>query len=269
MTDQSKSPNGSHNAEKSNHANWLDDFRIATVFLTRIPLNLVHQPDGIAVTRSMRAFPLVGLGLGLAMAILFAVLTGVGCSHLVAAFLTVVCGTVLTGALHEDALADVADGFGGGTTVDRKLEIMSDSRIGAYGVVALVLGLGLKVALIAQLGETGLAVAGLVAGATLSRAAMVATRALLPPAKSDGLSGSGGQPDNTTVFQALGVAALVAMLTLPVSPALGTMLGAAVATVAFSGVASQQIGGQTGDVLGATQQISELAVLATIVMMTS
>ena len=176
---------------------------------------------------------------------------------------------LLTGALHEDGLADMADGFGGGRDPPRKLEIMRDSRIGAYGALAIGLALMLRVAALAGLadrGGLGLAAAGLVTAAAASRGLGLMPMALLAPARPDGLGhGAGRLPAG--VFPAASVIAIVLGLALPAwagipLPRAAMALGlATLAAAATTSVARRQIGGVTGDVAGACQQLCEIALL--------
>jgi adenosylcobinamide-GDP ribazoletransferase len=178
---------------------------------------------------------------------------------------------VATGALHEDGLADVADGFGGGTTRERRLEIMRDSRIGAYGGAALVLALALRIgALATLLDRTGYAAAtGLILAAALSRVAALAPMVLLPPARPGGLSASVGRPDRASLATALVLGAVLAVLAVPLGLPLGgvalMILCAGLAALALVRLARARIGGQTGDVIGACQQVSEIAALVALV----
>src|SRR5258708_33196626 len=112
---------------------WLDDFKMATGFLTRLP---VPHPDGANFARAYRLFPVVGGLIGLAMGVLCLALRQVGVPDLAAAALVLGAGALLTGALHEDGLADLADGFGGGRDVEGKVPIMRESRIGTYCAIA-------------------------------------------------------------------------------------------------------------------------------------
>jgi adenosylcobinamide-GDP ribazoletransferase len=174
----------------------------------------------------------------------------------------------LTGALHEDGLADVADGFGGGESREVKLAIMRDSRIGSYGVLALFFALVLKVFAIASV-VVGTSIwgglAAIVASAALSRAASAGLLHVLPPARRDGLSFEAGRPGRSTVLQAAGLAVAVSLVFLwPYSLALGLLLlplAAAAGLAMTAWLADRQIGGQTGDVAGAAQVVSEVLVL--------
>lgn len=179
-----------------------------------------------------------------------------------AAGLTLAAMVIITGALHEDGLADTADGLWGGWDRDRRLEIMKDSRIGAYGVIALILGLGLRWQALAAILDIALWPA-LIASAMLSRAAMVPLMTFLPNARACGLSQNVGRPAKSTALlagAAAGLAAVVAFQTFGVVLLAVTALTAASCAL----IARAKIGGQTGDILGATQQITEISVLLTI-----
>ncbi len=228
---------------------------VATGYLTRLPLPVWVGHGAWGLDRAARFFPLVGLLLGGAGAL---VLAGArtGLPALAAAGLALAALAALTGALHEDGLADTLDGLGGGWTRDDALRIMKDSRIGAYGAAGLALALGLKAALLADLPATAL-----LASAAASRLAPVCVMALLPYARAGDAAaraapvaaGPGG----------LAVAALCGLLPL-------LLLGwravpAALAATLLTGLLAlwfrRRLGGWTGDTLGAVQQASELGIL--------
>ncbi len=172
-----------------------------------------------------------------------------------------------TGALHEDGLADVADGFGGGQTRESKLAIMRDSRIGAFGAVALVLSLTMRVGALAALARGGFggAAASLILAGAASRAGALVPLALLPAARADGAGASAGRLETKDLIAAglavVGVAFLAGLGALGVTRALFACVLAAAASWAMSALARRQIGGQTGDVAGAAQQVAEIACL--------
>jgi adenosylcobinamide-GDP ribazoletransferase len=168
---------------------------------------------------------------------------------------------LVTGALHEDGLADTADGFGGGDSREKKLDIMRDSRTGVYGVCALVLALLLRIGTLASFTDAHGVVWALIASHSAARAAMVMLMWLLPPARSDGLSFAAGGPPGQGVAAAAAIAVIVLLFCLhPVRGAMAALV--LIATVALMAwLAMRQIDGQTGDVLGATEQVGEIAVL--------
>lgn len=166
----------------------------------------------------------------------------------------------MTGALHEDGLADVADGFGGGSDTEAKLAIMRDSRIGSYGVIALLVSFTAKLSALAAIPD-GYVVAGLLATHALARCVLPALAANLPYARLDGLARSGGQPDAAAALIAIGLALPAALLALPWTASLWAVAIAAVSGLVMARLALRQIGGQTGDVLGAAEQVAETAIL--------
>jgi adenosylcobinamide-GDP ribazoletransferase len=244
-------------------------------FYSRLPVpQLPGEPDphrSPDFTRLPRMLPLAGLILALPAASVLAISWWIGLGPFLAATLAIATLVVATGALHEDGLADVADGFGGGTTRERRLEIMRDSRIGAYGGAALVLALALRIgALATLLDRTGYAAAtALVLVAALSRIAALAPMVLLPPARPGGLSASVGRPDRTSLATACGLGIALALaaglLGLPARGIALAVLSAGLAALALIRLARQKIGGQTGDVVGACQQVSEIAALLALV----
>lgn len=223
----------------------------ALQFMTRLPVPawVGHGP----LDRAARYFPLVGVGVGLVGAVVFAV-ASIGLPPLVAAGLSVAATVLLTGALHEDGLADTADGLFGGTTREAALRIMRDSRIGTYGAVALVLALGTKLAAVAAL-----PVVALVAGHAGSRFLVVCVIAALPYARDDGKASAVGGVGRVEVAVAavLGVAPML-LLGARAVPAL--LLAAAAAWLVARWFRAR-LGGYTGDGLGAVQQVAELAIL--------
>ncbi|MGC1506336.1 MAG: adenosylcobinamide-GDP ribazoletransferase [Sulfitobacter sp.] len=237
------------------------DLMTALGLLTRLPIPLAAFPTDRArsAAHAAWAYPLVGLVVALLSALAGWLALSLDLPPAAAALFVLMAGIASTGAMHEDGLADCADGFWGGWTRERRLEIMKDSQIGTYGMVALVLGLGFRWVAIAALLTSGGYLMALVCAAVLSRAAMVAVMYALPPARPSGLSGTTGRPPKLAMATAVILGIIAACLFLPsaLTPALIAVLGVAL-------VARAKIGGQTGDVLGATQQITEIAVLLTV-----
>ncbi|MCF1708994.1 adenosylcobinamide-GDP ribazoletransferase [Tabrizicola sp. J26] len=236
----------------------LADVKAAVGLLTRLPVPM--RPN-----TSMRggaaawAWPLAGLTIGALGALAGSLALAVGLGAGPAAGLCILVQVVTTGAMHEDGLADVADGFWGGWTRARRLEIMKDSRIGTYGVLALVLAVLLRwLALTALFGSGQWQV--VIAAATLSRAPMAVLMAALPNARGAGLSHAVGRPSAAAAGGAVALAFGLATLFLE-KDVLYASLVAVLATFAVALVARSKIGGQTGDVLGAAQQVSEIAML--------
>jgi adenosylcobinamide-GDP ribazoletransferase len=235
-------------------------------FLTRLPLPWPGQPSP-DISAIAWTFPVIGAVIGLAGGIAYAAGIGLNLGPLASATLAVTAAVLLTGALHEDGLADTLDGFGGGASITQKLDIMRDSRLGTYGALGIVLSLLLRVAAIDALAPLGpvAVLLVLVAAEAAARAAMVRLWQELPAARTDGLSSSAGQPQDGVGHLAIGIAVAIGLVTLlpaaGVWSAFGAALGAVAAVVVFTRVARAQIGGQTGDVLGAMEQIALIAFL--------
>ena len=236
---------------------WLGDAHLAAVFLTRLPLPDAGLGD---LARSMRTFPLVGIGLGLgAAAIAWA--AGSVLPALPAAFLAVLALVLATGALHEDGLADLADGLGARGGRERRLEVMRDSRTGAFGVLALIFSIGLRVAALAAIPTGWSQCAALVAACALSRALIPAAMQVMGPARPDGLGAGAGCPDATIAATAAGLGLLACLMGLGLSGTLAVLLAALAAGGAVVWMTRRVLGGYTGDVLGAVQQAAEMGVL--------
>lgn len=242
-------------------APWATDLRIALSFLTRLPVTAPGSLPANGLARAMRAFPLAGAAVGaISGAVLLAALPPL--TPAIAAVLAVLAAVWVTGGLHEDGLADTADGFGGAGDRTRRLAIMRDSRIGSFGVVALVLSLGLRASALAALAaDPAAAVLALIAAGALSRAVMPVAMRLAPPARSDGLGFGAGKPPAGTAATAMLLAAATALACLPFAGAVAAVLAAMATTFGLCRLAERKIGGFTGDVLGALQQGVEIAVL--------
>lgn len=246
---------------------WIDDLRVVAAFLTRFPLGRRPEVAPGRLARAGWAFPVVGAGIGLCGGLVFAVAMWLGLSPWLAAVFAIAAQILATGALHEDAAADVADGFGGGGTREAKLTIMRDSRVGAFGVLALILLVAGRLAALAAITDPGAALAALIAAGALSRTLIVGVMRVLPPARGDGLGAAAGRPDQRGVALAFVLAMAVAWLALGLGESLVVLVVAALGAGVLAGLAKRQIGGQTGDVLGACQQIAELLTLTAIAAM--
>ncbi len=255
-------------------AAYVADLLACLRFFTRLPIPVMafepapHELGDFG--RAIRAAPVAGAiigasgGLGLAMAHLAGLPNGVAAGLALAAL------ALVTGVFHEDGLADTADGLGGGETRERKLDIMKDSRIGSYGAAALALSMVIRWAALGALLDQGLGVAcaGLVAAHAVSRAAGLAPLALLPPARAQGAAFAAAGPARTSLALAgatgfaLGLAPLLAGVS--AQQALAAELCGCAAALAMTWVAHRQIGGQTGDIAGAAQQLAEIAALCVL-----
>ena len=240
---------------------WLDDVLAAAAFLTRVPLPHLASPPNLA--RAYRAFPLLGAAIGAAVGAVDLLLLWIGLPAIAAAALALGAGAMLTGALHEDGLADLADGFGGGRDKAAKLDVMRDSRLGTYGSLALLTSFVAKIGALTTLPRSEVLVA-MIATHALARAPLAVLAAAMPYTRADGLAASAGRPDSLIALTACVVAALIALVALPATTAMIAAFVTAVAAASLAALAQQQIGGQTGDVLGAAEQVCEVAVLLTL-----
>lgn len=230
------------------------------MFLTRIPTGWIEELESHDLAKASWAFPVVGLVVGsIAGAALYGAAAG-DLSPLGCAFIALCVQAFITGALHEDGLADVADGLGGHNK-DSILEIMRDSRIGSYGVLALIFSVGIRATALASVAGPGVAWGALTAAACISRGALPILMYAMPSARADGLSVNAGRPSvqGAAIAITVGVIALFALLSFSAA------LVAIVIGMPLVGVliywAQRRLGGQTGDVLGAAQQLIEIAVL--------
>jgi len=237
----------------------LQDMALALVFFTRLPLPRFNF-GARTLAQAIWAAPLAGLAVALIAGVVFAVAGMAGLSASVAAALALAASMLATGCLHEDGLSDVADGFGGGKTRERKLDIMRDSRIGAYGAAALVMSVLMRWSALTDLGGTSAVFAGLIAAHVGSRAMMPALMHLTPPARSDGLAVGAGSVSQQTAMAAAAIGA-VGLLALGLSGALVAAILLALLFSLFRQLCLNQIGGHTGDTAGALQQAAEIAIL--------
>jgi len=242
-------------------------------FYTRLPVPaLPWEDDPHALpdfSRMTRMLPVAGLIVGCVGATAFALPFLLGLGSFIAAAIAIAALALATGAFHEDGLADTFDAFGGGSTRERKLEIMKDSRIGTFGGAALMLGLILRIALVAALADAlgpVATMAAIVAIAASSRTFALLPLTLLEPARLDGASAAVGRPSRTTFATACVIAVFVSLAIswpaghspLAIALSLVFAFGACAAITRWSQVS---IGGQTGDVAGAAQQFAEIAAL--------
>lgn len=237
---------------------WWEDFRIAVGFLTRLPVTGNAGPGALA--RASRTFPLVGVLVGVIAGAVYAVGADLSLTPAIAAALAVAAGIALTGALHEDGLADFADGLGVRGDPQAKLAAMRDSHIGVFAMLALATGLLLRVLALATLAEPLQVLGALVA-------AHAGARGLLPwamyqenPARPDGLAVAAGRPSRATAGAALIIGAIAIVVALGPGAGFAAAVGAGLA-MALLPLARRQLGGITGDVLGAVEQLAEVLIL--------
>ena len=245
----------------SNHDNWIpewSDLKIAISLLSRIPLRNETQHLISRGPNHLWAFPIVGILIGFICCCLGWIGLLLQLNSFAIGFLIVTAAAITTGAMHYDGLADTLDGLWGGWSAPQRLEIMKDSHIGVYGVIGLVISTGLQAALYGQIIQQSIwPIIGIM---TISRAVMVPVMGFLENSRSSGLSSQVGKPKLQTIILAMTLGITIALLT----GAWAAIGGAILAAWAVGKIAKNKICGQTGDILGATQQLSEVAALICI-----
>lgn len=240
------------------------DILLAGALLSRLPLPPLSQAAFARTAQATWAYPVAGAVLGALAGSMAVFVIALGLPAVFGAGMVLAVLMLLTGAMHEDGLGDTADGFWGGFDPKRRLEIMKDSQTGTYGILALLIITGLRWSAYANLLPLG--ILPVIAAAALSRAGMPCLMSALPHARNFGLSHSVGRPDAPAAVLGLGVALLIAGLCVGAAAIAGLLV--TLATAAGVGVLARiKIGGQTGDVLGAAQQLGETAILAALVLL--
>lgn len=234
----------------------LADLASALSLLTRLPVWSHAAP----APRAAWAWPLAGLIVASLAAAATSAALALNLPAGPAAAIALITAALLTGGLHEDGLADTADGLMGGHTKERRLEIMKDSRIGSYGTLALLLVTLTRWSALTALVSAGQHWPALLVAGALSRAPMAVLISALPNARGSGLSHLTGRPPRRAALAAVTLAAAIALLATG-SATLPMIFAAAATTALLARAAQKRIGGQTGDILGASQQLAEAAIL--------
>lgn len=263
-------------------AAWWRDLRCAASFLTWLPLGpstaespipgladgasdaaALPMPAG-AMLPATALFPLVGGGIGLAAAMALLGAFQFGLHPLACALTALATSVILTAAVHEDGLADFADGLGARGSRENRLAAMRDSRIGTFGALAVIFGITLRASILGGLSSPEVAAAAVLAAAAMSRAVLPALLRWQRPARLDGLAAGFGMPTIPQVLTAIAWASAICVLAVGVRATLAAVVGAALTTLAVAAIAQRMLGGQTGDVLGAAQVLAEVAIMAAI-----
>jgi adenosylcobinamide-GDP ribazoletransferase len=248
-------------SERDHFCNFCNALR----FLTVVPVP--SSRNGMApdwLTRSFRYSPIVGILVG-GVSALVLLIADLAWGHTLAAILAVAASIAVTGALHEDGLADTFDSFGGGWTLDRRLEIMKDSRIGTYGAIALGLDVAVRVAALAALPiET--AACALIAGHAAARTAPALVMMRMRYAGDIAAMRATYEDSPTRPYELLFIAVMVVLAAVPLIWLTGLVVivswaGALLLGTLLAMWAKRLIGGYTGDVLGATEQLAEIGFL--------
>ena len=230
--------------------------QIAFMLLSRLPAGHITS-NAPSLAEARWAFPLVGIAIAAILSGVYAGLVVIGLSPLLSAILALLAGLFATGAMHEDGLADCADGFGGGLDIQRKLAIMKDSQIGSYGVLALIAVMTTRFISLSSFEVSASLFWLILSFAMISRLVMVFYLSLMPAARDSGLGQNAGAANKQPILiAAMLCSPAIAYATIVASLALAGLI---VTSLVFARLATKQIGGQTGDVCGAGQLLSETA----------
>jgi adenosylcobinamide-GDP ribazoletransferase len=243
-------------------------------FYTRFPIPpLSFEADPYAApdfSKSIRSLPFVAIFIALPSVFMIALGVVIELPAPIIAVLALAASALTTGAFHEDGLADTADSIGGGMSAKRRLEIMRDSRIGSYGSMALILVVMLKIfAISALLNRYGVSntMLSLISAAMLSRVVGLLPHMIVPSARSDGRSADVNKPQPVPAFLAILISIIFCFIALADFGALKIIFGlllVAGLTFIICVWSKRKINGQTGDILGAIQQVSEVALLVVL-----
>ncbi len=249
-----------------------EEVLLAWTLLTRIPVPRFRLRTRANLGSAFWAYPLVGAAVGAIGAAVYSISIELGLGMLSPFAMALVAMTLATGAFHEDGLGDFMDGIGGGHTRERKLEIMRDSRLGTYGVMALVTLFLLSTTLLFELENTGWqpAIGGfasvLICVAAFQRAAIGVPLILLKPVRSDGLAADTPQPRCRIAALGIFIATLISMMLLGPVATLVLLAASMLTALGVTWLAWQQLGGRTGDALGATASLAGVVSVAALVV---
>lgn len=261
--EESPHPHGTPGSGGRPTRRWIEEAGLALCFLTRLP-----WPSALPAERRLMdaawAFPVAGIAVGLVGTLAWWAADAAALPAAVAAIAALSATALATGALHEDGLADVADGFGGGRDAEAKRRIMRDSRIGTFGMLALLLATSAKLAALSTLPDLETAATALLAAHALGRAVIPALAWWQPPAAGGGRGREAGRPDARGALWAAAIGTVAAIALLPGGIGLAAALWAGAAAAGLGWLSRRQIGGVTGDVYGGAEQAAEVAVLLVV-----
>jgi adenosylcobinamide-GDP ribazoletransferase len=251
--------------------NFGEELLMGVRFYSRLPTgNAPHQRPNL--NRMALTLPLASVVIGVIPVAVLLILEWLGTPTFFAAVIAVGAMVIVTGAMSEDALADAADGLFGGPTIEKRLEIMKDSRHGTYGVAAIGLYLLLRVTAIGAVAAYNPLAAGAIwlASTVIGRSASLWVSVALPNAREGGASASVGRVSRKAFFGGMGFAVLLAfVLAAPFTSVVAVILSLAVTVgvaAAWVWTCRKLIGGQTGDLIGALQALIEVAVLTVLLV---
>lgn len=242
---------------------FFKDILLSLSFLTRIPISkdLLFERNLMDAAWS---FPLIGALVGFLGGMVALLLSYFNISPIIISFTTIGAIILLTGGLHEDGLADTADGFGSNKHPEDKIKIMRDSQIGVYGTLALIIAISVKAVALSELihnDQFFTCIIALIVSGALSRSTIVGIAFFLEKASETGLAHFAGKPRANVVGICFLISILLCIFLLPLTKVLAMILLSIVTTVVIGFLSKKQINGYTGDILGTTQILSETALL--------
>ncbi len=247
--------------KKINLRRFLSEFAAAWLLLLRIPFPLPGRwLDRSSLADGAWAYPLIGALIGFLGGVVYFFGDWLELSPVFSSGLSLGAMILVTGALHEDGLADFFDSFGGHDQA-RRLEIMRDSRIGTFGTLGLILSVGLRWGALLALLNPFVVIGVLIAAGALSRMVCLILLRFLAPARSDGLGASATGLTMPVLVAGGAITVVVAGIALPLLPTLYLIATTFVISGFMMVLAKSRFGGYTGDVLGAGQQFAEIAIL--------
>jgi len=235
-------------------------FLLALSFFTRLPIGR-HDLGALSLSQAAAFFPIAGALIGLISGAIYLALLHLGVQGNISAWITIFFQLAVTGGLHEDGLADMADGLASGRSKEQKLAIMRDSRIGSYGVLALITMISLRANIISGFTSGSATLLVFIAASACSRAFLTILMQILPFARCDGLAVMADRPGFSQTVTACVIGCVLLFAAGKIMAAFAAIAMLAVIYLYLKTIALRNFGGITGDVLGAAQQVSETSIL--------
>ena len=237
---------------------------IAGLFFTRFPFRVKGKIEPEDLKKSGWVFPIIGALIGLIGGTVFLLCSEIGFSPGVCAILAVLSLILATGGLHEDGLADTFDGCFGGYDKTTRLNIMRDSQVGAFGIIALIFSIYLRCIVFIDLSELGLVFIGFIVSGAISRGILPLSTIFLDPARVNGMASKMGKFSPDLSLLSAGLSVVIMMLLIDVLVVIFICVVVLFAVGIFMIIVKRLLGGYTGDTLGAYQQIAEIVTLLAI-----
>ena len=240
------------------------DVQISGSFLTRLPFRASNEVCVGDLRAASWSFPIIGLLIGLLSSAIFFLATHINLNPFVSGMLCVAFGCIVSGGLHEDGLADTCDGLLGGKDAQSKLDIMRDSSIGGYGAIALIFSVGIRCLILGGLSEPEVVMVALIVGSSFSRSLLPFVTVAFRHARSEGLAVHWGRCSLKRASISFLIGAFIFLMCFGIFETVLVLMVVLFVSGGFLVIACSQIGGYSGDILGACQQISEITVLLAV-----